>query len=238
MKNKTALIKSMIMVIAILLIAVPVIGLTYKAAFGYGGGGGGGGITYPSSASVSINSGAASTNAREVTLALSASNATLMAISNTSSFSGVSYETYTTSKAWTLSDGAGEKTVYVKFRSSTGGEAEANDIITYTISADETPADDEVPPAEDTTPPPADTTPAEDTTPPPADETGYDEALARRLAGWILLQVESRGEAYYVYPGDLMRYYLGRPADAFRIMSDLGLGITNANLEKIEAGTL
>jgi hypothetical protein len=62
-------------------------------------------------------------------------------------------------------------------------------------------------------------------------------ALAKRLAGRILLAVESKGEAYYINPTDLKKYYLGRPADAFAVMRDKGLGITNANLEKIPATT-
>lgn len=53
------------------------------------------------------------------------------------------------------------------------------------------------------------------------------------LTGMILLRVEDLGQAYYVNPADLKLYYLGRPADAFRIMQSLGLGITNNDLEKI-----
>jgi hypothetical protein len=60
-----------------------------------------------------------------------------------------------------------------------------------------------------------------------------DKSLRDRLSGKILIQVEASGEAWYVYPGDLKRYYLGRPADAFEIMSDLGLGITSSNLLQI-----
>jgi hypothetical protein len=33
-------------------------------------------------------------------------------------------------------------------------------------------------------------------------------------------------------------YYLGRPADAFAIMRNLGLGITDANLGKIAVGAV
>ncbi len=56
-----------------------------------------------------------------------------------------------------------------------------------------------------------------------------------RLSGMILLDVESHGEAYYVYPGDLQGYYLGRAADAYEIMRNLGLGITNKNLSYINS---
>lgn len=51
--------------------------------------------------------------------------------------------------------------------------------------------------------------------------------LAASLKGRILLQVEAHGEAWYVNPGDLKRYYLGRPADAFDLMKRLSLGISN-----------
>ncbi|MDI3496058.1 MAG: hypothetical protein PWQ35_79 [Patescibacteria group bacterium] len=55
----------------------------------------------------------------------------------------------------------------------------------------------------------------------------------RRLSGKILLQVEDKGQAYYVNPLDLKLYYLGRPADALALMRQLGLGISNADLENI-----
>jgi hypothetical protein len=58
---------------------------------------------------------------------------------------------------------------------------------------------------------------------------------ATDLAGRILLQVESRGEAWYVNPVDHRRYYLGRPTDVQRVMSALGLGISDADLGKIPA---
>ena len=61
--------------------------------------------------------------------------------------------------------------------------------------------------------------------------------IAANLSGRILLQVESHGEAWYVNPVNLKRYYLGRPDDAYNIMRKLGLGITNADLAKIPAST-
>lgn len=60
-----------------------------------------------------------------------------------------------------------------------------------------------------------------------------DLELARRLSGKIILQIEKNGEAWYIYPNDLKKYYLGRPADAFQIMRELSLGITRENLAKI-----
>jgi len=55
----------------------------------------------------------------------------------------------------------------------------------------------------------------------------------KRLSGRILLQVEDKGQAYYVNPLDLKLYYLGRPADAFALMRSQGLGITDSDLGRI-----
>jgi hypothetical protein len=55
--------------------------------------------------------------------------------------------------------------------------------------------------------------------------------LPERLSGRILLQVEENGEAWYVYPVNRLRYYLGRPDDAFRIMRELGLGISERDYD-------
>ena len=57
--------------------------------------------------------------------------------------------------------------------------------------------------------------------------------LGERLKGKILLQVESHGEAWYVNPANTEKYYMGRPADAFALMRQLGVCINNANLKKI-----
>ena len=58
-------------------------------------------------------------------------------------------------------------------------------------------------------------------------------SLSERLSGRILLQVEEKGEAWYVFPSDNKRYFLGRPEDAFDLMRNLGIGISNENLAKI-----
>ena len=57
--------------------------------------------------------------------------------------------------------------------------------------------------------------------------------LVERLSGMVLLRVEDKGQAWYVYPQDGNRYYLGRPEDAWRIMTGLGLGISDSDLAKI-----
>gem|GEM_PF-1805633 len=62
-------------------------------------------------------------------------------------------------------------------------------------------------------------------------------SIAERIAGKILLQVERHGEAWYVEPSTLERYHLGRPKDAFAIMSGFGIGIASAELDAYLAGT-
>jgi hypothetical protein len=65
------------------------------------------------------------------------------------------------------------------------------------------------------------------------DFNSFNGYAPNRLSGKILLKVESNGEAYYINPTDLKMHYLSRPADAFRVMRELGLGITDENLGKI-----
>jgi len=59
------------------------------------------------------------------------------------------------------------------------------------------------------------------------------QSTANNLSGRILLDVERNGEAWYIYPEDNKRYYLGRPADAFSVMRELGLGITEYDFQQI-----
>ncbi len=54
-----------------------------------------------------------------------------------------------------------------------------------------------------------------------------------RLAGHILLAVEDKGQAYYVNPVDCRLHYLGTPADAWQVMREQGLGISDSDLAKI-----
>ncbi|MGB9911096.1 MAG: LamG-like jellyroll fold domain-containing protein, partial [Microgenomates group bacterium] len=80
--------------------------------------------TAPPSGSILINSGNEYTSSSEVILTLNASDATSgvsqMIISENSDFSGSSWESYTTSKVFSLSSSEGSKTVYVKFKDNAG----------------------------------------------------------------------------------------------------------------------
>jgi hypothetical protein len=63
-------------------------------------------------------------------------------------------------------------------------------------------------------------------------------ALANRLKGYILLQVEEHGEAWYIHPDTCRRIYMKDGDEAYDIMRFLSLGIANADLEKLPSGTM
>lgn len=65
-----------------------------------------------------------------------------------------------------------------------------------------------------------------------------DGNLTNQLLGKILLQVESRGEAWYLNPQDGKRYYMKDGPAAYQIMRFLSLGITNLDLQQISTGSL
>lgn len=60
--------------------------------------------------------------------------------------------------------------------------------------------------------------------------------LVNKLKGRILLQVESRGEAWYVNPVDGKRYYMNNGEAAYQIMRYLSLGISNKDIVHIPVG--
>ncbi|MCX6800404.1 MAG: hypothetical protein NT091_04645 [Candidatus Falkowbacteria bacterium] len=58
-------------------------------------------------------------------------------------------------------------------------------------------------------------------------------AFASQNKGKIFIQVESKGEAWYINPSDAKRYYLGRPKDAYIIMRELSIGINNEDFIRL-----
>jgi hypothetical protein len=64
-----------------------------------------------------------------------------------------------------------------------------------------------------------------------ADFEAWNGVAPEKLAGKILLKVEDKGQAYYVNPDNLEMMFLNRPADAFNVMKNLGLGISNKDFE-------
>ncbi len=65
-----------------------------------------------------------------------------------------------------------------------------------------------------------------------------DNSFTEKLKGKILLQTESRGEAWYLNPADGKRYYMKDGESAYAIMRFLSLGITNGDLHEISEGNL
>jgi len=61
----------------------------------------------------------------------------------------------------------------------------------------------------------------------------FDLALQTRLKGYILLQTQQHGEAWYVRPDDGLRYYMRDGEIAYQMMRTFSLGITDADLAKI-----
>ncbi len=74
------------------------------------------------------------------------------------------------------------------------------------------------------------------TTAPPPAAGGTDAALVDRLRGYILLQVQQHGEAWYLDPVSGRRYYMKDGPTAYQMMRSFGLGATEADYAKIEAG--
>jgi uncharacterized repeat protein (TIGR01451 family) len=83
---------------------------------GGGGGGGGGGAAYD----IAIDGDAPTTSTTSATLALYGTGAYEMDLSNGSSFSSSTWQPYATTLPWTLTPGAGEKTVSVLYRNVQG----------------------------------------------------------------------------------------------------------------------
>jgi len=65
-----------------------------------------------------------------------------------------------------------------------------------------------------------------------------DPKLVKNNLGKIFLQVEDKGQAWYLDPKSQKRFFLGRPYSAFQLMRELSIGITNSNLAKIDTGVL
>jgi hypothetical protein len=67
----------------------------------------------------------------------------------------------------------------------------------------------------------------------PAPTITPDPTLTSRLRGYILLDVQSHGEAWYVNPTDSKRYYMRDGAVAYQMMRSFGLGMTESDYAKL-----
>lgn len=62
-----------------------------------------------------------------------------------------------------------------------------------------------------------------------------DAALVSRLSGYILLQTQAHGEAWYLNPVGGKRYYMKDGQVAYQMMRSFGLGVSEADYAKIAA---
>lgn len=63
-----------------------------------------------------------------------------------------------------------------------------------------------------------------------------NSSMYNNLKGKIIIKLGDSGKAYYIHPQKKEMYYLGNPSNAFNVMREQGLGITNVDLEKIPIG--
>lgn len=61
---------------------------------------------------------------------------------------------------------------------------------------------------------------------------------AQKLLGRILIKPQDNGQAYYYEPNNKKLHYLGRPADAFKIMKETAVGAANQHLDPIPTGQI
>jgi hypothetical protein len=90
--------------------------------------------TAPTGVGISINGGAAYATSREVTLTLAATGAARMRFSDDGATWG-EWEPFAARKSWTLTDGDGEKTVFVQFADAAGNRVGVDDSIVLDTTA-------------------------------------------------------------------------------------------------------
>ena len=196
-----------------------------------GGGGGGGYVSHnPVSPSVVIDNGENTTYDTNVKLDLVATNMNAiyspkMMISNSANFTGSEWISYATSTDWTLSDGVGVHTVYVKFKNRYGTSAVASDVIELKVVATE---ETEQSPQTET----------QEVTKNEPQSIGrvlgvqLDMVLSKKLSGRLLLQVEQKGAIWYVDTVNYQKYQVTWN-NALLLFKKLALGISDADLAKI-----
>ncbi|MFZ4648365.1 MAG: transglutaminase-like domain-containing protein [Patescibacteria group bacterium] len=62
---------------------------------------------------------------------------------------------------------------------------------------------------------------------------GPNTQAATNLSGKIVLQVQDHGQAWYISPINKQRYFLGNSAESLKILTKLGLGISNYDFKAI-----
>ncbi len=213
------------------------------APSGGGGGGGGGGyimVYKPVAPSVIINNAENITFDNNVSLELSANymndgySPLQMMISNNSNFDKTEWISFATLTKWTLDETAGIKTLYVKFKNRYGESAVASDSIELVIKQNDEEIKKEIPeeekPIED-----AEKTPFHQITQieqPKILGAQIDKVLSKRLKGKLLLQVEEKGNIWYVDTTNYQRYKF-TIENALPLFKKLSLGISDKDLANI-----
>jgi len=64
-----------------------------------------------------------------------------------------------------------------------------------------------------------------------------DTELAEQFSGRILLQTEENNQAWYVWPENNQRYFIGEPADAERVFKDLAIGVDPKDFSRLQLST-
>ncbi|MFA4819089.1 MAG: putative Ig domain-containing protein [Patescibacteria group bacterium] len=204
-----------------------------------GGGGGGSGslIVNPDPNTVGVTATSQTTTTNPViTLDFTyGSDIVLMAISNENRFDNSSLRSAAKQVNWQLESGYGLKTVYVLFQNASGGSVIKN--LTITLSpltsgtSDQSASSNAIPTPRVLGEQCVNTIAAERLA-----ASLADDKLISRLKGYILLQVESVGEAWYVDPISGWRYYLPDGPTAYKMLELAGLGITDNDLSLVPVG--
>lgn len=66
--------------------------------------------------------------------------------------------------------------------------------------------------------------------------TTSDPTLVTKTRGYILLDVQARGEAWYFNPADSRRYYMRDGATAYQMMRSFGMGVFEADYDRMATG--
>jgi hypothetical protein len=69
-----------------------------------------------------------------------------------------------------------------------------------------------------------------------AGKLSTNSSLINKLKGRILLQVQAKGQAWYLNPKDGKRYYTQNGEAAYQIMRCLSLGVGNSDLNTLSVG--
>ncbi len=212
--------------------------------------GGGGGYLPPApvnlNLNVSLNGGAGSIQLSgngtvnqiaitdpQVKLDLNLSGVTYYSLSHTGDFSGRSYLPYTPEISFTLPAVTGSYPIYLKFRLANGNESQV-----YYLSFNLNESAAAAPAANGSAVPSSPVSPLPTPLPAPTKPLTPKQInqIVSHVAGDILLQVQGRGEAWYVDPVSRQRIFLADGSAVNRLIHSLGLGISNANLAKLLSG--